>query len=110
MPEPAALTSWPKPRKEFDKIEQKAWLELGDALLYLGTVSVADLLMVERAAQVRARVDRMMADKRTSARELGALLRLEKELMIQLGLTPSARKTVSPLKAKNGASRFEEVE
>lgn len=110
-PSPAPLDRWPKPPKGFSGLERDAWTRLGDAALELGTVSRADLLFCARVAQVSARVDEALADREFKPTALNALLRLEADLLKQIGLSPQARRAVTPLPAaSDGESGFEDVE
>jgi hypothetical protein len=68
-----------------------------------GTVSAPDLLLVSYVAQVLARVDQMMADASAKPANINALLRVVSDLLKQLGLTPMARNTVTPLSRGNDA-------
>lgn len=96
-PVPSALVRWPDPPRHFVEPEKVAWDRLGDAVMSLGVVSVADLLFCERVAQVSARVDTALADEEFKPTALNALLKLEADLRKQLGLSPQARGSVDPL-------------
>lgn len=106
-PAPPALARWPKAPKGYSPAEIAAWDEIGEAVLVLRTVSTADLLMVGRAAQVRARASEMFADGDIDPGRLASMLRLEANLYKELGLSPQARRAVSPLVAKKGKAEAE---
>jgi len=72
-------------------------VRVGEAVKGLGTVSAADLPVAARAAQISARVDDALLDPDFKATALNALLRLELDYWKQLGLSPQARRSVSPL-------------
>lgn len=110
-PTPDALRRWPKPPQGFSDVERDAWGRIGEALMVLGTASAADLPVAERAAQVRARVDALFADDELKPSTLASMLRIEVDLYKQLGLSPQARRQVSPLPdGKDRASGFEDIE
>jgi hypothetical protein len=104
VPAPAKLTDWPAPPEDFNPGESAAWNKLGRSLIAAGTVGEADLLFVEETARVMARRDHMAADPQVKVTTLAAYARLIKEHLIQLGLSPASRKTVSPLGEPEGTS------
>ena len=97
LPQPPALTRWPKAPTGFNKRESVAWASLGEALLPLGTVSESDLLLVELTARVRARRNDALADDDLKVSTVNSLVRLEADLLNRLGLSPQARATVGRL-------------
>lgn len=76
----------------------------------LGTISEADILMAQRAAQASARVDDAFKDPDFKPTALNALLRLELDYWKQLGLSPQARRQVTPLPKDDGESGYEDIE
>jgi hypothetical protein len=77
----------------------------------LGSVAAADLPMAQRAAQVSARVDAALLDPDFKPTALNALLRLELDYWKQLGLSPQARRAVTPLPTDDEErNEFEDVE
>ena len=109
-PSPAAITVWPKAPKGFTAGERAAWGRLGEAVILLGAASLADLPMAGRCAQVSARVDGLFRDKTLKASTLASMLRIEVELLKQLGLSSQARRQVAPLPSgKKKKSRFDDI-
>lgn len=96
-PAPPVLSQWPAPPEGFGRAESEWWVRLGVAAAALGTVSVADLPVAARAAQISARVDTALVDATYKATALNALLRLELDYWKQLGLSPQSRRSVTPL-------------
>jgi phage terminase small subunit len=92
-----ALLEWPAAPRGLDVVEQAAWARLGDALLPLGTVGQADLLLCAYVARVMARVDAAFLDASLKTSTLSALVRLLSDLLRQLGLSPQARRNVEAL-------------
>ena len=91
------LSRWPSAPKTFSDSEKAAWKRLGKALLPLGTVGEADLVMVGYLAQMMARLDQALADPTTKLTALNSLLAITGRLLRDFGLTPAARGSVSPL-------------
>jgi hypothetical protein len=71
----------------------------GRLLLEAKMLAATDLPMLEAAARVRATLEEVYSDSRASPATVAALERLHKEQLIQLGLTPAARRTVPKLGA-----------
>lgn len=101
-PMPPALVGWPAPPAGFSPDEQRWWAVIGAATAALGTVSAADLPMAQRAVQVSARADAALLDPGFKPTALNALLRLELDYWKQLGLSPQARRSVTPLPEEKG--------
>jgi hypothetical protein len=79
--------------------------------MVLSTVSGADLLIASRAARVMARVDECLADSQLKPSTLASMLRIEIDLLKQLGLSPQARRQVAGLSGGEGKkSGFEDIE
>jgi hypothetical protein len=96
-PRPAAapaLSKWPAAPRAFSKAERAEWARLGKAAMAAGTITEADLVVAENCARLSARLAAMYADPKSKAATIGALARLVKEHLVQLGLTPQARKSV----------------
>src|SRR6266540_205804 len=104
-PTPPALTEWPHAPATFRDAERAWWVRVGEAVKGLGTVSAADLPVAARAAQISARVDDALLDAEFKATALNALLRLELDYWKQLGLSPQARRSVTPLPEAEDLSR-----
>lgn len=96
-PTPPALAQWPGAPSYFGPDEDRWWERLGEAAQRLGTISEADLPIAARAVQISVRVDKALADDDFKPTALNALLRLELDYWKQLGLSPQARRAVSPL-------------
>lgn len=94
---PPAITEWGEAPSYFNDVERECWERLGRSLVAAGTVSVADTLIVEIAAREMARLHRLYADEKATPATVSAVARICKELLIQLGLTPQARKHVGPM-------------
>lgn len=110
-PAPPALVEWPKAPETFTDRERGWWARLGEAVSELGTVAAADVPLAARAAQISARVDEAFADPDFKPTALNALLRLELDYWKQLGLSPQARRQVTPLPSGDDAETgFEDVE
>jgi hypothetical protein len=110
-PNPPALVEWPEPPQAFGADEREWWVRLGAAAMALGTVSVADLPMAQRAVQVSVRVDGALMDPDFKPTALNAILRLELDYWKQIGLSPQARRGTTPLpKEDSEGSGFEDVE
>jgi hypothetical protein len=62
-----------------------------------GTLTATDVPLLEGAARVRATLDDLYADPDASRATIAAFERLHKEQLIQLGLTPAARRAVQRL-------------
>jgi FMN phosphatase YigB (HAD superfamily) len=69
----------------------------GGLLLEAKMLAATDLPMLEAAARVRATLEGLYQDLRASPATIAALERLHKEQLIQLGLTPAARRSVPKL-------------
>jgi hypothetical protein len=71
----------------------------GSLLVEAGVLAATDVPALESAARVRATLADMYAEPDASAATIAALERLHKELLVQLGLTPAARRAVHRLEA-----------
>lgn len=71
----------------------------GKLLLDAGTLAATDLPMLESAARVRATLGDLYEEAGASPATIAALERLHKEQLVQLGLTPAARRAVQRLDA-----------
>ncbi len=98
--DPSPLKVWPKAPGGFSKAERAAWNDLGRALLPLGTVSAADLIMVTLTARVVARVEVAIHQRGVRLSMVTAMTRLASDLLRSLGLSPSARAQVRPLNGR----------
>ena len=94
---PAALTAWPKAPVGFSKAEAASWERMGVAALPLGSVSVCDLVLVERLAQLDALVTKLLRDPDAAPGTVSSMLRLQADMLNRLGLTPQSRNTVGLL-------------
>lgn len=109
-PSPPAILEWPGAPGNFSDTERGWWARIGEAVMGLGAVSEADLPVAARAAQISTRVDAAMLDAEFKPTALNALLRLELDYWKQLGLSPQARRGVTPLPKGEGESGYEDVE
>jgi len=87
-----ALSKLPRAPKGMTRRQASVFTRYGGLLVDAGTLAATDLPMLESAARVRATLDAMYADPDVSAATVAALERLHKECLIQLGLTPAARR------------------
>lgn len=94
-----ALAKLPPPPKSMPKDQVQVYARYGQLLVDAGTLAATDLPMIESAARVRATLDELYADESSSAATIAALERLHKEQLVQLGLTPAARRAVQKLEA-----------
>jgi hypothetical protein len=101
---------WPEPPADFARDESEWWVRLGQAVTALGTVSVADLPVAARAAQISARVDTALVDRDFKPTALNALLRLELDYWKQLGLSPQSRRSVTPLPVEEPEDELSEFD
>jgi hypothetical protein len=81
------------------KEQVEVYTRYGQLLVDAGTLAATDMPMIESAARVRAGLDELYADERSSPATIAALERLHKEQLVQLGLTPAARRAVQRLEA-----------
>lgn len=96
-PTPARLTRVPKAPVGLSAEEVKAWKRVAQAAVDLGTLAASDGPLLARLAQVAARVDRLLADRKAAPSHIAALIGLEERLMRAFGLSPLARRGVAPL-------------
>jgi phage terminase small subunit len=109
-PTPPALRKWPAAPRHLSEGERVWWRRLGRCARDLGTISTADLGVVERACQASARCEVALRDPETKPTALTAMLRLELDYWKQLGLSPQSRRAVTPLPVSSGDSGFEDIE
>jgi hypothetical protein len=95
-PAVSALRSLPKPRG-MTREQAAIYTRYGQLLVDAGTLAATDLPMVESAARVRAALDQLHGDPDASQATIAAFERLHKEQLVQLGLTPAARRAVQRL-------------
>ena len=69
----------------------------GRMLVDAGTLRDVDLPMLEAAARVKATLGELYSDPDSSRATIAAFERLHKEQLIQLGMTPAARRAVQRL-------------
>ncbi len=106
-----ALTRAPAAPRHFTRRERAAWVRMWKVLIPAGTVGAADVLVIEQAARACARIDAAWGDPRLKTSTLVSLVRIYKELLRDLGLTPAARNAVVPLPpAKVEADELSEFE
>jgi hypothetical protein len=86
------LKTWPEVPEGFSAGARRSWVRLGHAVMAGPGITVADLLVAETLAQVMARMEKPKLKDTTFA----GLARLQKELLIQLGMSPQARKGLTP--------------
>jgi hypothetical protein len=89
-----ALAKLPKPPKSLTKDQAEVYDRYGLIMVEAGTLTATDLPALEDAARVRATLDEMYRDADASRATIAAFSRLHKELLVQLGLTPAARRAV----------------
>lgn len=94
-----ALTKLARPPKGMNPEQGAYYTRYGQLLVDAGTLAATDLPMVESAARVRAALDDLYSDKDASPATIAALERLHKEQLVQLGLTPAARRAVQRLES-----------
>ena len=94
-----ALAKLPKPPKGMTRDQVEHYARFGGLLVDAGTLAATDVPMLEAAARVRASLGDLYADAGASPATIAALERLHKEQLIQLGLTPAARRAVQRLDA-----------
>ena|SRR6266545_4615347 len=108
MPEtPSALTRAPAAPKHLSPQERAAWQRLWRVLLPLGTVGAADVLVVEQAARAASMLDAAWKDPSLKVSTLVSMVRLYKELLRDLGLTPAARQAVEALPSATEKDEFD---
>lgn len=106
-----AVTRAPAAPRHFTRSERAAWVRLWRVLIPTKAVSSADVLVVEQAARASAKIDACWRDPRLKTSTLVSLIRVYKELLRDLGLTPAARNAVVPLPpAKPEADELSEFE
>lgn len=105
------LTKLPRPPKSMPAAHAEYYRRFGTLLLDAGTLAATDVPMIEAAARVRADLDELRANPNASAATIAALERLHKEQLIQLGLTPQARRNVGRVTAPSDddAQRIREL-
>jgi phage terminase small subunit len=94
-----ALTKLPKAPKWMSEEEAAVYARDGQLLVDAGTLAATDLPMLEASARVEARIFVLRRDPESSDATIAALERLRKEQLVQLGLTPAARRAVQRLEA-----------
>ncbi len=104
--QPTALIKLPRPPKAFTKEQADAYKRIGRALVDARLVGASDMLMVEAAARVLASIQKLYADASASPATIAALERLHKEQLVQLGLTPAARKNTPTLATPEPEDEF----
>ena len=109
-PVPEPITKWRPAPKGFEPDEQAAWKALGRALIPLRTVCRSDLLMVEQAALEMARLARMRRDPGVAETARNATSGIVKALLVELGLSPQARRATTPLAEKKAKTKFDAVD
>ena len=107
-PRESRLKVWPDPPPEFREGERASWARLGRAVMAGPGITEADLLLAERLARVMAQSDAVVGSEEFKPTVFASLARLEKEMLIQLGLSLAARKGIVP--PDPNASAREEAE
>jgi phage terminase small subunit len=83
---------WPPAPKHLSPDARTRWAELGTTALAVGGVTLGDLLVIERLAQVGAALSRELSQPKVRPSVISQLSRVETTLLREAGLTRRARK------------------
>lgn len=96
-----ALAKLPRAPKAMTGGQVDVYERYGALMVEAGTLTATDLPMLEAASRTGATIAEMYADPDASRATIAAYERLHKEQLIQLGLTPAARRAVQRLDSPN---------